>query len=453
MINKVYKFISENQILEHGDSVVLGVSGGADSMCMLHVLYALKDRLDLTLSVIHVNHNIRGKQAQRDQEYVRDVCDKLNIPCVIKSVDVLQVAKEQRLTEEEAGRKVRYNLFEQERKKISADKIAVAHNLNDNSETIMFHLLRGTGIKGLTGIPVKRDRVVRPLLCCTRKEIEEYLNACHIGYCDDYTNNETNYSRNKLRLEVFPYLKENINSKAEYNIVNAANNLSDIYDFVLQQSEDAYSKYVKKDSLSTEAFHLHPAILNEIIKKMIEKEAGQLKDITKTHIESVRNLMDNSVSKKVCLPYNLVAVRDYKGISIRKEKFFEDKKNQEEILMKEGEIFQSDFVDMSFVTGEFNIENIPEMVYTKWIDCDKIHTLSLRNRMPGDYLMIDDKGNRKKLKEYFINEKIPREERDNVLLLADGSHIVWIIGHRISSYYKVTDTTSKILKVEYRNNN
>lgn len=466
MISKVLEFVKRNKILEYGDSVILGVSGGADSICMLYILCRIQNILGLTLNVVHVNHHIRGEEAQRDADFVKDTCRKLGVSCVQIDADVPDIAKKNAVSEEEAGRQVRYQAFYEMAAKMEAGKIAVAHNLNDNSETVLFNLFRGTGIKGLTGIPVTREKIIRPLLCCTRQEIENYLSSENIPFCNDSTNITTEYSRNKIRLELLPYIKENINQKAEYNIVNAAENLGEISDFLDKEAKKAYDEYVKDNIFLKDGFRLHPALQNQIIRMMIEKQAGRLKDITRAHIISVRNLENMSVSKSVNLPYNLIAARTYNGISIKTKDIKERKKLAENILLKNGRTHNDEKIEISiqlseevsvkfFIetltkTNDFNMKNMEELVYTKWLDYDKIQGLALRNRQEGDYIIIDDKGSRKKLKDYFINEKIPRDKRDEILLLADGNHVVWIVGYRISSYYKITDSTSHIIKITYK---
>lgn len=449
MVNKVLDFIKQNKILEYNDSVLLGVSGGADSICMLHILNELKDEMSLNLLVVHINHMIRGEDAQKDANYVKHTCDVLNISFKQVNIDVPALVKNSGMSEEEAGRQARYETFVKIAEECNINKIAIAHNLNDNSETILFNLFRGTGIKGLTGIPVRRDKIVRPLLCCTRAEIESYLKEKNIEYCTDATNAETEYTRNKIRIELLPYIKKNINQKAEYNIVNASESLEEISNFMEQETENAYEMYVNENLLSKKGFFLHPAIFNMLIRKMIENQAGKLKDVTKNHVQSVAKLKDMEVSKRVSLPYGLIAEKTYDGIIIKnnKKNFL---KQINETLFINGKICNNNKVQVSLETSAVDTENIPELVCTKWFDCDKITELTLRNRQEGDYIVIDDSGSRKKLKDYFINEKVPREERDKILLIADGSHIVWIIGYRISAHYKVTKLTSNIIKITYK---
>ena len=302
----------------------------------------------------------------------------------------------------------------------------------------------------MTGIPVQRDKIVRPLLCVTRAEIEAYLDSLNISYCMDITNKSTEYTRNKIRLELLPYIKENINKKAEYNIVNAAEKLSEINDYMEQQVDAEYKKYVKGNLILNEGEFLHPAVKNQVIRRVIENQAGCLKDIMDVHVRDVATLFKGQVSKKINLPYNLIAVKEYDGVIIKKA---ENKQQdfKEKVLIDKGRIFKDDTVEIVSENNGFNRENIKELVYTKWLDYDKIDKLILRTRAKGDYIVIDDNGRKKKLKEYFINEKIKKEDRDTMPLLADGNHIVWIPGYRISAYYKVTPETKNIIRINYKN--
>ena len=174
MKSKVYKFIKENNILTNGESVILGVSGGADSICMLYILNELKNVLNISLSVVHVNHMIRGAQADADERFVKSTCRKLEVPFFVERVNVPQLVKETGMSEEEAGRQARYDIFGKYLKKMNADKISIAHHLNDHSETILLNLFRGTGIKGLMGIPVKRNQVILRIKRLRKKDTKIY---------------------------------------------------------------------------------------------------------------------------------------------------------------------------------------------------------------------------------------------------------------------------------------
>ncbi len=448
MERRVYRYIKEHQLIAEGESVLLGVSGGADSMCLLYLLNQLKMQLHCSIHVIHVNHMLRGETADRDADFVEKICMRLEVPFYLEKVDVSALSKSEGLSEEEAGRQARYEIFGRYQQKLGIDKIAVAHHLNDQSETVLFHLFRGTGIHGLTGIPVQRGSVIRPLLCCGRLEIENYLAEHKIPYCNDETNQDVKYTRNKIRRELLPYIRENINAQAEYHIASAAGRLRELAEYFDMQIEEAYARYVQDAKLLEKGFSLHPALCKGLIRKLIQVQAGKLKDITETHIEAVYGLTNNQTSKSTDLPYGLEAVRTYDGIEIRHKA-----KSQSEALMLEvmrgKTIIPNEYVAISLEKNTMDSDNIPERMYTKWFDCDKIDKLNIRTRLSGDYLIIDDKGTRKKLKEYLIEEKIPKEERGKLLLLAEGSHVLWVIGHRISSAYKVKSTTKQVIRVDY----
>ena len=449
MKKKVLDFIRKNKLVKKGDSVVLGVSGGADSICMLNILAELQKRLGISLYVLHVNHHIRP-EGNADADFVRNVCTKLKIPHRVVNADVPGIAKHEKISVEEAGRYVRYEEFSNYAYEVGAKKIAVAHNSNDNAETVLMNLARGTGIKGLGGIAPKREmedangnvlEVIRPILCLSRKEIEQYLKENEIEYVTDATNESTDYTRNKIRLEIMPLL-ENINDNAMQNITNASNELKDTSEYIEKDVDEAYNKFVTEENgrlfLSDESFAIDPIVLTGVIRKMIENTAGKLKDITRIHVGDVVSLSEKQVGKKIDLPYSIVAEREYEGISISTES--NEPEGEEDV--KE--------VVVTFEEDDFDREHIEELKYTKWLDYDKIGDVVVRTRKRGDYIVIGADGSTKKLKKYFIDEKIPRRERDQVLVVADGNHVLWVVGYRISEDVKVTPETKKVIKLEYK---
>ena len=458
MEKKVLKFIEENKMLQCGDSVVLGVSGGADSLCLLVLLNEFAKDMNLTLTAVHVNHHIRGKEADEDQKYVEDFCRKLRVDCRVFHIDAEKLAEEMKCSEEEAGRIARYRIFEETLNEVKGDKIAVAHNLNDCSETILFQLFRGSGIKGLTGIQAVRNNIVRPILCLTRDEIEEILQAREISFCTDSTNLSEDYTRNKIRNRVIPYIEENINSNASLNVVKAGSELTEIEDYLEKETGKQFEIYVEEQNKSflikNDVYNLHPAIKKRIVRRVISQLSGKLKDVTRIHVEIVMELFDKGTGCKVNLPYGIVAERKYDGVSLCVEtKSSDEQKNavKETVIYRNGVIFENKYVAVKKEKCANFDENVPEIMYTKWIDCDKIKdSLVLRTRQTGDYITIDDNGKTKKLKDYFINEKIPKDKRDEILLVADEHHIVWIIGYRMGSSYKLSKDTSEVLRISYK---
>lgn len=438
-------------MINKGEGIILGVSGGADSVCLLTVLNELKELFNLRLYVVHVNHGIRGIEADNDEKYVESLCSRMNIWFRAYQYDVPSLAEKNGLSEEEMGRNIRYDVFEKVREEVGASKIAVAHNSNDSVETILYNMCRGTGIKGVCGIPPVRGNIIRPIMCCSRNDIEEYLNNRNICYKTDSTNLKGEYTRNKIRLELIPYINENINTRSQEHILNLAEQLSSIEKYINYESEKAYLQSVEEIEdeirIDTGLLKKYPDIIRqEVIRMCIERIAGKLKDITSGHVSSVMELIDNITGKQVNLPYNIICENIYGYCRIRKNRPTETHFKPIEVVVP-GEYTLEN--GSKFILSLENSVNFKEKIYTKWFDYDRIrNAMQIRFRQNGDFLEVAN-GGHKKLKSYFIDEKVPREQRDSIPLLSDGSHIIWVVGYRISEAYKITDSTENVLKVQY----
>lgn len=468
MLRKVKDYIKQNSMIEKGDRIVLGVSGGADSVCLLYMLSEICSEEQIPLVVVHINHGIRGEEAKQDQRFVAELCKELKLEYYVFTANVPQIAKTENLSEEEAGRKVRYEAFFQVCKDKKCNKIAIAHNKNDVAETVLFHLFRGTGIRGLSGIqPTSMRRlesgqvtIIRPLLCLERKEIEEYLEERKFSYQIDATNQTDAYSRNKIRNHILHYATKEINQNATAHIWQMATQLKEIENFINQQVNLRYpllTKNVgnKKIAVDVEALSREDIVIQKgVIRKIIEMLAGRLKDLEAIHVDQALSLMTKQVGKQMDLPYGIIVLREYDRLlfSIGEENVIETEKRliNPIVIEKPGKYYLPmfhKFLEISIFSYE-KTKPIPKSSCMKWFDYDKIeNALVVRNRKEGDYIQINAAGGRKKLKDYFIDQKIPRMERDNQLLVADGSHIIWILGNgdRISEKYKVVDTTKNIL--------
>ena len=459
MIKRVYNFIMENNMINRGDGIIVGVSGGADSICLLNVLHELKGKLGIKLYAVHINHGIRGEEADGDEKYVEEICRQMNVWYRPYRFDIPAIAKENGLSEEEMGRNIRYKTFREVKKETGAAKIAVAHNSDDSVETILYNICRGTGIRGACGIPPVRDDIIRPVLCCSRKEIEGYLKGKNIIFRTDSTNLKNSYTRNKIRLELIPYLKDNINDKSREHILSFARQLGDISDYINRQAQKAYSESVEESEAGVMINigllkEYADIIRQETVRMCIMKMAGKLKDITETHVGSVMALMENESGKSINLPYNIVCENVYGYCRIRIGNVSVSKEESRKVEVSVPGEYELENGSKFIFTLE-NSVNFKEKMYTKWFDYDKIrNVMQIRFRKNGDFLEVAG-GGHKKLKSYFIDEKIPREQRDKIPLLCDGSHVIWITGYRISEAYKITDSTKNVLKVQYieRNGN
>jgi tRNA(Ile)-lysidine synthase len=459
--SKVLNFIRDNHMIKEGESVLVGLSGGADSMALVTALYELRDILGISIFAAHVNHMIRP-EAGEDAAFSKEYCEKRNIPFYLFEEDVPEYSKKMHLTEEEAGRVVRYNVFSELVKDKKIDKVAVAHHQNDAAETFLLNLFRGTGIRGGSGIRPVRDNIIRPLLCVSRAEIEAYLEEKGLGYCTDATNQENDHTRNKLRNVVLPFVQGEVNSAAVDHIVRASREIGQAYDYIKEQADRVFDKCcidtAKEIRIDQHILSKEPEIIRRyVILKCFELIVPGRKDITSTHVDMIMNLMESTDgSASLNLPYGIKIERVYDKLFFKKEVAAELSKEQKIYKMSNLEA-GSEYV---FDLGELGMANvkvisynekmlIPSDTYTKWFDCDRIQEVIFRYREPEDFIYIEqgESSHKKKLSKFMTDEKIPVSCRDNIYVLAEGNHVLWIPGYRMSSSFKICKKTQKILAI------
>lgn len=452
---KIRHFIEKFHLLPTGSGIVVGLSGGADSVALLEVLCALREVFDLRLAAVHVHHGIRAN-AQEDVDFCCKLCLEKQIDFFCEYVDVPERARLEGISEEEAGRNARYHIFEEYRKKLQMDVIAVAHHQNDQAETMLFQLFRGSGLRGLSGMQPKRGKVIRPLLGVSRREIEEYLGEKQIKYVTDESNACDKYSRNKIRHHILP-LAEEISWGATEHMSQTSGQLREILDYMERQAAaflDAHGEQSETEFIiSVEALcREHPALQKMALTEAMARAFKSRKDITEKHVNHILELLDKDGEKIIYLPNGGVVIKRYSQILFKK--LFKESEEENTAftkrkiepdrtyILENGSILKTRLISCN------NLENIPKSDCIKWFDYDKIsETLFLRTREQGDFLTIRDDGGTKSLQDYLVNEKVPKSERDRQLLLADGNHIVWVLGKRISAHYKVTEHTRKILEI------
>ena len=475
MLQKVQKYIEEWNMIDTKDSLLVGVSGGADSVCLLLVLCALYREKEVSLEVVHVEHGIRGEESRQDAAFVKNLCDKLQIPCETISVDVPAYSQKMSLGLEEAARILRYQIFSEIAKEKKA-KVVLAHHMEDNAETILFQMIRGSSLTGLCGMqPMRKDDqgicYIRPLLTIHRKEIEEFLLLQTEGYCIDSTNKELDYSRNYLRNIVVPAL-ERVNTQAVSHINETASKLSEIRSFLDSEIEKCWIECAKQMPdgicLDTEKLlNLHIVIQKEILYRAISEMAGSKKDIGTVHVESLLELCKNQSGKEVYLPYGIRVKKEYQKLwfvlkknELQQEAAGEAYWVEQRILedcLKQGNAFsisigeEEEKIFIRVFTIEGKSMHFPKNSYTKWMDYDKIKQgFCIRTRKSGDYFICDENGHRKKLKQYFIDEKIPAAQREKIWLLTQESLVLWAIGARMSEHTKITADTQRVIEIIYQ---
>ena len=448
MLAKAASYIREYGLLKAGDRVAAGVSGGADSVCLLHVLVRLRDELDLTVCAVHVHHGLRGAEADRDAAFVQALAAEWNVPCRVVHVDVRGYAAENGLSEEEAGRVLRYRALREEAQRLGPSaKIAVGHQKEDQAETILHNLFRGAALKGLSGMaPLGRLGgvcVIRPLLDVSREEIRAYLTENGLSCCEDSTNDTADYTRNRIR-RLLPAIC-GVNARAVDHILAAGERIAQADAYFEERAAQIWAEAGVEQE---ERFGIPAAVLNGLpqilagylARRMITLLTGSVKDITSVHTEQLCGLARMETGRQICLPYGLRAEREYEMIWVGRAARTGADGSFEGTDRPRG-------ITFSRFPYEKN-QKIPENRYTKWFDYDKIKdTLSVRHRLTGDYITLKG-GHRKSVKSYMTDEKIPRGERERILLLAEGSHVLWIVGYRISEYYKVTEETKEILQAQ-----
>ena len=458
---KINAFVEKHHMISDGDVVVAGISGGADSVAMFYMLKALQEKIHFQFTAVHINHQIRGSEAEEDERFVEKLCQREGVSYRAFHMDVQTLAKEMGKSLEEAGRIARYEAFEQVCREMGEErsKIALAHHKDDLAETMIHHLVRGTGLTGLCSLkPVSGNRI-RPMLCLERKEIEQYLQKKQKTWKTDSTNLDDDYTRNKIRHHILAYLREKINPQTVAHMAQTAEELNEVEEFLCIQVEKLSERVVKKQNESSilgEELKDEPQILqNRIIMEEMRRVCGQSRDILRVHIEDVKGLWKKQVGKKVNLPYNVTAFRVYEGIQIEKDIVKE--KNEEEMQEIElnipGDTEMGEYVvSCRILCTDFS--EIVEKKYTKWFDYDKIKgNLLIRHRKSGDKISVHPSGGSKKLKDYLIDRKIPQKQRDDLWMVADGSDVLWIINDRISEKYKITQHTKKMLRIQIRGGN
>lgn len=455
MLPKVLETIKAHDMFYTGDKVIVAVSGGPDSICLLHILYRLREEFRLTLYAAHINHCLRGEEADKDEEYVEKFCRELGIQCFSKRIDINKLSEERGLSTESAAREARYEFFEELVQKLGAQKVALAHNANDQAETVLMRIIRGTGMEGIVGIKAVRGNIfIRPLINIKRESIETYCEEHNLTPRIDKTNLESIYTRNKVRLELIPYIKENFNS----DIVMALNRLADTMSidnqFMESMACEKYKKYCyvkgEKVIIDKEAFKEHEAVLTRVLRSAVSEIKGNLYNIEKIHIYDLINLQAAGTGRKINLPDNIVAFNSYYNIELTLKKDIEKKEEKEYFLYINEETYienHSFKVSLRIVSKDEKI-GLRDQTEVKYFDYEKIKgAITIRTRKNGDRFVPFGMKGSKKLKDLFIDLKIPQEERDSIPLVCFGEDIAWIVGYRISDTYKVDKNTNRILEV------
>lgn len=424
-------------MLSQVKSVAVGVSGGADSVCLLHYLSTIRQEYDIILKAVHVNHNIRGEQAQRDCDYVKELCKKLDVELSVFSVDVPSLASERGMSVEECGRSVRYDCFN----KLGCDAIAVAHTLSDSIETVLFNFARGTSLRGVCGIPPKRDNIIRPLIECTRSEIESYCEENSLLFVTDSTNLLDDYARNKIRHHAVPVLKQ-INLEMEKCALRFFESVSIDCDYI----DECARKLISDSRLSEYSFKLEPW---QSCHEAVRRQAMHLlispylqKPVEARHIELCCRAVNDAKGKVELTKDLYLAVKG--GIIIIQ---ISSPYSEEWQISVDSEEINSPYA--SYTVKSCGVSELDEEEKAFSIDADTVSgKLVLRSRLPGDKIKDAKRKNTKTLKKLFNEMKIPPEKRNEIAVLSDDNGVLWAENICVNADHAFSMNTKRVYIVK-----
>jgi len=452
-------------MLKSGDKVLVAVSGGQDSVLLFNFFIRLKDIFNLNLHIFHLNHMLRKDDSRKDAVFVRELADKENLPSTVLSYDVPAYIAEKNLSTEEGAREVRYMLLKKVAKDIDADKVALGHTADDQVETFLMRLLRGSGFKGLSAIPPVRDMFIRPLIEVSRKEIEEHCKAHEIKYRVDTSNFDRAYLRNKIRHDLIPYL-ENYNPNFKETILQTVEIVSDNERYLEKVAEKEFKRIsIIEDGLIKFPLEdlkaLSLAVRRRILRTGVEVLKGDIKGVEFKHLKDLLLDVERMPKFRRELPGNLVIIKEYGNLVLIKRDLLKRGERVEIVLNVPGRIEISELnVELKVSIIELKEDVFENNRFLKnkpgkttnliaYLDADKVlFPVRVRNRLPGDsFFPLGLKGS-KKLQDYLVDAKLPERLRDFVPIVTSKDEIVWVVGHRIDDRFKVTDKTQRALKIE-----
>ncbi len=457
---KILQTIKRYHMFRRYDKVLVCISGGFDSTALLLILNELKEKLSIDIQTAHLNHMLRGKESDEDEKFVRELTDRLGIPLTVKRKDVLSLAEKRKVSLEDAARSQRYEFFFKTANRIKAQKIALGHTQDDQAETFLMRILRGSGLCGLSSIwPIRKINdyvIVRPLIQITKDEIIDYLKEKDIKARLDSSNLSDMYLRNRIRLNLVPYVMREFNPNIKETLAKEAELIRGVYDYINRKVERFFKKKAKiKNKIVIlnlkDLNRKETAIMYEILRRCIYLAKGNLNRITFNHILNLHRIIrESSGTTTLDLP-ELRVSKEYDQLKFYKRR----------IRKTKGSVILPDKLKVPGITEIHDLGikikaeilpkdrcNLKKNKGIEYIDYDKIdQPIKLRFRQPHDRFMPLGMRKEKKLKDFFIDSKISRDERDRILLAVSGNEIIWVVGYRISEKVKVTQRSKKVIKL------
>ena len=421
----------KDNLVEKNDKIVVGFSGGPDSVFLVEMLMKLRENINFDMVLVHINHLLRGENSDGDEKFSIEYGKKKGLQVFSRKINITALGKDMGLTLEEAGRKARYDLFKEVFEKIGANKIALAHNKDDQLETFMFRLTRGAGLEGLEGIVAKRDVYIRPISEIYKKDIVEYLNKNSIPYRIDETNFENEFTRNSIRLDLIPFIEKRYNPKFKdklYSLIEEIREVNKVLEIRLEE-------YVVNNKLSIEKLKkLDKYLLSKVLIQYLYSYGIE---VSRKKIQLIEDILDKGGSKDISLNGEFVLKKEYDFLAIEKNTKKENQCIKEVELEIPGQIIFGEYVIEASFTDKILYDN--QNFYTSLKMGDK---LKIRSRKDGDRIIPIGMTSEKKVKDILINEKVPKEKRDTIPLVLHNEEIVWIAGIKGNEKYKNSDYKS-----------
>lgn len=463
MLSKLEQAVAQYSLFEKGDTIAVGLSGGADSVSLLHALVSLQKKLDINVIAVHIDHSIRGREAQRDMLFCVRFCEKLGVELICRKVDVPKIAKEQGIGLEECGRNCRYEIFGEISKERNA-KIATAHTLSDNVETVLFNLARGTSVGGLSGIPAKRSNIIRPLILCTREQVEAYCEGNGLDFVTDSTNFDTAYSRNLIRHKIIPELKR-INPSLSEAVLKLAGCAAADEEFLSSLACEQLQKAQKAGGYDSKKLcGLDRALLSRAIRIACNENKAQPQNV---HIELIEKCIAQGFGA-VTLPGKIRASVKNGVLCFDKEESVRKTSAEEwaaeaslgENILPDGRKILLNVVELDEFVKRFDINRAVFAQFVDNVKNQKIYfkncinydiisdKLCLRNRRAGDKFSPQGRGVSKSIKELMRESGIPANERGGAAMLEYCGKLCWIEGFGTAEGFAIGSDTKRILTVE-----
>ena len=456
LIENMLSTIRRFSMISAGDKVLVAVSGGPDSVALLHALWSLSDQIGISLHAAHLNHSFRGKESDADAEYVCRLAGNIGIECTVEKVDVPEIQRTLRLSPEEAARLVRYEFLERVADEVGANRIAVGHTADDQVETVFLNILRGAGIDGLSGMPPVRGVIIRPLIETRRAVVEEYVEQHNLRPRIDATNLLATYARNRIRLELLPLLRREYNPEIDSAILRLSELASQDSAYLNMEAEEALGRL--KTSEDEQSISLSGpgllscrlAIRRRVIRTAVGKLRAGLTDIGFVHVEELLRLLDGGKDFRCDLPGGIYAERAGETLTVSSSKPAELPIIYCYELSIPGRTEVPEIgvvIEVEAAPGAIEVIRPPESFEVVLDRGSIVGKLRVRNWEPGDRIRPLGLGGSKKVQDIFVDRKIPRAARHRVPIVVDDERIVWIVGLALSESVKVTGETRECLVV------